>query len=461
MLYGGIALGIEGTSGGIEGGGSGIDEVNHTVGGNTFKFLSGHTLHGLGTPVGTYIGEHLCLLREQVHEEHGHTVEGIVLSGYDDGLAAAVPVETGVEQGFAEVTVGLPVGPLALTLETAGNGVVAQRFLGESHFAEAGIALHQVAHDEVHLRHEFPILVLFLAGLLLFGAVLVPPFVHLAVGIHPCLGLDVFFLVVDAFVHAAQDFGLIHLLVAHAKVFLEEVGVDNAAGNTHRHASERKVTLAAHIGHRHGGTCPAENLLCHIGGNGVVVKVLHIMTVDAECGESLLGMCGKDGGKVYGSRTLRTVETPHGLRPMGIHVHGLAAIAPARGDSDGGSHTLALELFLAGSGFCHAADGAVGYDTLHGAAVAVAEIGADEVSHCLGQGHRLFFKTFANASLTAVNGWTDTNLWIFHIFLNFIKREYKVNLLHVFFIYRGLAFHAFFILQPISSSLHLCANLTF
>ena len=127
-------------------------------------------------------------------------------------------------------------------------------------------------------------------------------------------------------------------------------------------------------------------------------------------------MGGKYCSKVDGSRTLCSVETPYCLRPVGVHVHGLAAVAPARGDGDGGAYALALELLLTGGGFGHAANGAVGYHTLYRAAVAVAEIATDKFGHCMGQGHGLFFETFADAALTAVNGRTDTNLRIFHIF---------------------------------------------
>ena len=99
---------------------------------------------------------------------------------------------------------------------------------------------------------------------------------------------------------------------------------------------------------------------------------------------------------------------------MGVHVHGLAAIAPAGCDGDGGTDALALEFLLAGSRLCHASDSRVGNDALHGRAIAVAQIGRNQFGYGVGQCHRLFFQAFADTTLTAVNGGADSNFGVFH-----------------------------------------------
>ena len=95
------------------------------------------------------------------------------------------------------------------------------------------------------------------------------------------------------------------------------------------------------------------------------------MAVDAECRQSLLRMRGEHSGQIYRARTLGAVESPHRLGPMRVHVHGLAAVAPAGGHGDGGAHALALEFLLTSGSLGHAPDGAVGNDALHGRTITV------------------------------------------------------------------------------------------
>jgi hypothetical protein len=85
----------------------------------------------LHAPVGAQVGENLGGVGEQVAEEHAGAVERVVFGGDDVGRALAVPVERGIEDGFEEIAVGEVVGPLALALETGGDGIVAVRLLAE------------------------------------------------------------------------------------------------------------------------------------------------------------------------------------------------------------------------------------------------------------------------------------------------------------------------------------------
>ena len=59
------------------------------------------------------------------------------------------------------------------------------------------------------------------------------------------------------------------------------------------------------------------------------------------------------------------------------------------------------------------ADGGVADDTLHGAAVAVAQVAADEVGNGMRQIHCLLFQTLSYSALTAVDGGADTYFGIF------------------------------------------------
>ena len=137
------------------------------------------------------------------------------------------------------------------------------------------------------------------------------------------------------------------------------------------------------------------------------------MAVDTESGQTLLRVGCEHGSQINGSGTLCAVEAPYGLGPVGIHIHGLAAIAPAGGYGDGGAYALALEHLGACCAFSHTADGRVGYHALHGSAVAVTEIFSYEVCNCLSKGHGLAFKALAYTALAAVDCRTNANLRMF------------------------------------------------
>ena len=212
--------------------------MDDASGGTPCQFPACYTFNRFRAPVCTHIGEHLAATCEQVPEQHGNTVAGIVLCGQHECLAYAVPVERGVHQRFRIVAVGLPVSPLALPLESSGYGIVAKGFLLESHFAQTGISLHKVAHNQGHLHDKLPVGILLLAGFLLFGAVgEILTFVAFAIFLRPCHSLGIFFVVVDALFHTAEYLRFVDTLVAHAEIFLEKGGVDNRTGNTHAHAA--------------------------------------------------------------------------------------------------------------------------------------------------------------------------------------------------------------------------------
>ena len=128
------------------------------------------------------------------------------------------------------------VSPLTLALEAARDGVPADRLLAEAHLLELGIAGHHVADDDRHLRDELPVLVFLGARLLYLDRIVVLPF--LEVLLHPRERLLVLFLVVDAFLDAAENLALVHVLRCDAEIVLHEVDVDERARDAHRGSSD-------------------------------------------------------------------------------------------------------------------------------------------------------------------------------------------------------------------------------
>ena len=79
-----------------------------------------------------------------------------------------------------------------------------------------------------------------------------------------------------------------------------------------------------------------------------------------------MGVGGQHSRQVYRAGAFGAVKSPHGLDGFGVHVKGLAAVAPAAGDGEGSHHVLGGEFVGAGGCFGAAANGGVGDDDLHG-----------------------------------------------------------------------------------------------
>ena len=352
--------------------------MDNAIGCQAGQFLTCHTFHCLRTPIGTHVGKDLCTIGQQMAEKHGYTVASIVLCSQHKGFADAIPVEGSVEQSFWIVAVGIEVGPLTLALETCGDGIMTQCLFLEAHFPEFRIACHQVAHNDHHLHNELPVGIFLLTRLAFLKTVLeVFPFVHFTIFLSPSHRLDIFFFVVDAFRHAANNFGQIDRLVTHAQILLEEIWIDDRSCDTHRHATHREVGFATHRSYSLGSTCKAEYLLSHICRNRIVIQVLYITAINAECRKSFLSMTGQHGSQINGTRTLCSIKSPHGFRVVRIHIHRLSAIAPARCDGNGRAYAFAFELLGTSSTFSHTTDGSVGYHALYRATVAILQVIAD------------------------------------------------------------------------------------
>ena len=216
-------------------------------------------------------------------------------------------------------------------------------------------------------------------------------------------------MVVDAFVDATGELGHVDVLVAHAEVGAEEVGVHNGSRDAHGHRSHGQVGLALHLRDGEARGRVVEQALAHVLGDRIVVAVLDVLAVDAEGGDADLGVAGEGGGEVDGARALGAVEAPDRVRHGRVHVGGLGAVAPAGGDGEGEADVVLLELLGAGLGLVHAADGRVGDDALDGGAVGVAEVLREELGDPLSHAHRLLFEALTDAAATTVDGRADSD----------------------------------------------------
>ena len=368
---------------------------------------SGCALDRFRTPVGAHVAEAGGGAGQQVAEEHRHAVERIVFGGDHERFTDAVPVERGVEHGFKEVAVGHVVGPLPLALESGGDGVVALGLLAESLLGQLRIADHQVAGDDRHLGDIFPHLLLLFRRLARFAVVDI--LILAAVRLDPGERLLIFRLVVDLLVDPADDFAHIDRFAAHVEVFLEEFGADDRTGDAHGDAAHREIGLAAHQADRHRRTGEGEDLCGDIFRNLGIGGVLHIAPVDAERGQSLLGVGGEHRRQIDRAGPLGAVESPDRLLGQGIHVHRFGAVAPAGGDGQRRGDVLFGELRRTGGRFIDAADGGVGDDAFDRFAVGVAQRAADEFRSGLRHVHRLDLKGFTDPFAAAVDGGADSD----------------------------------------------------
>ncbi len=402
-LHGGLAVSF-GAAGGVKRGGAGIDEMDEA---GVFHVVPGHALDGFRAPERADVGESLRRTGEQVPEQHRRAVQAVVLGRQHERLTKAVPVERRAEHCLHEVAVRHVVGPLALPLESGGDGVVALGFLAEPEFGEARIADHQVACDHCHLHDVRPDPVFLLLRALDFGGVVVLPLD--AVRTDPGIGLFEFDGIVDALVHAADDLAHVDRFAAHPEVAFEEIVVHDGAGDAHCHPADREVGLAAHEPDRHGGTRERQDLFADVVRDLRVVGVLHLASVDAERRKPLLRVSRQNCRQIHRAGTLRAVEPPHGFLRERIHVHGLGPVAPARRDGQRGGHVHGGEFLRARRRLVHAADRGVGDHAFDGLAVRVAQRAGDQRGRRFRHVHGLVFEGFADASAAAVDHRTDSN----------------------------------------------------
>ena len=261
--------------------------------------------------------------------------------------------------------------------------------------------MHHVAEDDGHEDGLAQGALLLLGREDEVGAVALRTNLHVLLG--PLHGQVELGLVVDAQFHAAANLRHVDRLHAHAHVAFPEGLVHDGTGDTHGAATDGEVALATQGGHGKTGAGEAQNLLSHVLGDGGIIGVLHVVTVDGECGHTLLGIAGKSSGEVHSAGALGAVEAPDSLGRGGIGLEGFGDVAPAGSHDKGAAHVVLSELLVAGSGLSRATDGGIGDDALHGLAVGVLHVGLDEGSSSLGHVHGLILQRLTNAKAAAVN----------------------------------------------------------
>ena len=256
--------------------------MDNTISCQTGQFFTRNTFHSFRTPICTHVREYLCTVCQQMAEEHGYTVAGIIFSSYYVCFTDAVPVKRSIQQSFGVVTIRIKIRPLALSLETGGNGIVSKCFFLESHFTKFRIALHKVAHNDSHLHNEFPIFVFLLTSLGLCGDIEILALIFLAILFCPCHGFSELFLIIDTFSHTTDNFSQVYRFATDTQIFLEEIRVYNRTGNTHGYATHRQIRFSAHGCYCLCGTCKTKQFFCNVGRNGIVIQILHITSINAK-----------------------------------------------------------------------------------------------------------------------------------------------------------------------------------
>ena len=350
-----IALFVCADAGEIQGGSTGVDQMDKTVrvSGVSFNLITGHPFNRLPAPVGADVREHRGPSCQLLLEQHAEAVQHIIFGGKDVGFPRSVIVKGSGEEGFRIVAVGIEIRPLALSLEAAGDRIMSQRFFGEF-LSQLLIAAHQVFDDHVHFDRELPLLVLHLAGFLDPVGILVKAFPAFFFG--PGEGSLILFFVVDSLTHAADDFHLIYGFDAHAEVRLDEILVDDGTADSHGDRSDLQIGSSSQRGHRHCSAAESKQHLSHIVGDLFRVRFLHFMPVHAESRKALLRMGCQHRSKVDRARALGGVQAPDAFDCGGIHIHGLGAVAPAGRNRQGNIHAFSLEFFSAGRAFTDASD---------------------------------------------------------------------------------------------------------
>ena len=261
------------------------------------------------------------------------------------------------------------------------------------------VAVHQVLDYAHHLNDEFPLLVLDLAGFLHLGRVLVKALY--AVLLRPLESLLELGFVVNALGHSSDYLHLIDRLDSHAEVLLDELGADYGTADTHGNGAYLEVALAAHGSRRYGTASEAEQLFRNVVGDRGIVSLLNVVTVDAECGQTLLSVGSEHRREVNSAGSLGAVEAPYALDGHGIHIHSLRAVAPAGGDGKGDVNAAFLELIRTGCRLGNSADSGVGDDHLHRLTVGVADILLKQLRRRPCHIHGLLLEGLANLQISA------------------------------------------------------------
>ena len=234
------------------------------------------------------------------------------------------------------------------------------------------VAAHQVFDDNHHLNNELPLLVFLFSGLLNPIRILVKAF--FAVSLCPCQSLLEFFFIIDAFCHPADDFHFIYRLDSHSQIGLDEIRINDGAADTHADRTDLKIGFTPHGCDCNGRTSKSQQHVFYICRDLTVVRFLNVMTINAEGRKTLLRMSGQNRCQIYGARSLSSVQAPHALDGLRVHIHGLRSIAPAGSNRQSNVHSLFSELLCTRCALSHPSDSRVSNNNLYRLAVGIFQV---------------------------------------------------------------------------------------
>ena len=260
-------------------------------------------------------------------------------------------------------------------------------------FAEFGIAIHEVFDDAHHFYGEFPVCILGLTRFLKLLGVLVKAFNGVFPG--PFQSLFVFFLVVYAFGHAADYLNFVYAFHAHAKIFFYKLGRNDGTGDTHADGTDLQVALAPHCGDGNGGAAEPEQFFFYVFGNVGAGRVLNIPSVNTKRRQAFLGMGSKNAGKIHRTGSFGAVKAPNSFYGILLHVHSLAAVAPAGSNGQCNGYAFLFKLGGAGGGLADPAYRSIGNNYFYRFAVGISQIILKQLCRGFGHVHGLVFKRLA------------------------------------------------------------------
>ena len=143
------------------------------------------------------------------------------------------------------------------------------------------------------------------------------------------------------------------------------------------------------------------------------------MTVNRECGHTVLCVSRHNSRKINSARSFSTVEAPNSLDCFRIHIVCFHTVAPTGCNGKRCDNIFACKLFLALCRFGTAADCRVADNALHGCSVGIAKIFLNELCGRCRHTHCLIFKALTNTAPSSVNNGTNTYFRIFHSTFSF------------------------------------------
>ena len=242
---------------------------------------------------------------------------------------------------------------MPLSLKAADDSVMTDHFF----FSALGkflVAVEQILDYARHFRGKFPVFFLLSGSFLHFDGILVE--VRAAFFFNPRESLFILCSVVNTFGHSADDFHFVYAFHTHTEIFFKEFGADDRTADAHRYRADLQVRFSTHRGNRYRRAGKTQNLFLHVLRNRGIVRFLHFVSVNAECGQAFLRVRCQNRSKIHRARAFRAVESPHRLDRERIHIHRFRAVAPARRYRERDIYARFFEFIFARRRFRYSAD---------------------------------------------------------------------------------------------------------